>query len=175
MKRIILILTVAAVSFTALTGCGKTRNNSTDYSGTNADTQNKVEQNSSSTEITEGVPMTLKNCIVTYRGSTLATDWSKKDAIILSFDFQNTSNDKAMFSTSVGISLYQDGIELEPAMVSNSSVYDSGSAHTNILSGTVLPVQRAYVLVNTTSPIQFEIGEWISFGGSQKYTGVINF
>ena len=95
-------------------------------------------------------------------GYRLAKDYDGKDAVILDYEFTNNGEDAASAMFSLSFKLYQDGIELERAVVLDDS-YDSDNELKDIKTGATLACQCAYVLGNTTSPVEVEISEWISF------------
>ena len=64
---------------------------------------------------------------------------------------------------SVGTKAFQDGVQLESAMIVGDDSYDSGTSMKDVRPGTTIDVQCAYVLTSETSTVEFEMTEWISF------------
>ena len=65
--------------------------------------------------------------------------------------------------TAVYCSAFQDGIELDTALIMDDSIYDSGSFMREVRPGTTIDIQSAFVLSNTTSIVEVEVEEWITF------------
>lgn len=64
--------------------------------------------------------------------------------------------------TSTNVKAFQDGVELDIAMMMDDSVYDAGLGQKDIKPGTTLGVQSAFVLTSK-SPVEVEVSELISF------------
>ena len=62
---------------------------------------------------------------------------------------------------------YQNGLQLDIAVIADSSVCDPQSAMLEVKTGGSIDVQKAYVLVSETAPVSIEIGELFSFSGDK--------
>lgn len=103
-------------------------------------------------------------------GYTLSKDYEDKDAIIINYDFTNNSADTTSAMMALNFQLFQDGVELDTAIVSGDDSYDSDAEMKDIKSGVTLSCQAAYVLGNTTSPVEVEVAELFSFTNEQVAT-----
>lgn len=92
-------------------------------------------------------------------------DYSKKDVLIVTYEWTNNSDDEQMFSTAFGVKAYQDGIECSSLTVVDG--VDNSKLLSNIKPGATLQVQEAYVL-NGDSDVEVEVGPWIDLGNSTK-------
>lgn len=95
-------------------------------------------------------------------GYHLAKTYDDKDAVILDYDFTNNGEDAASAMFALSFKLYQNGVELETAIIIDDS-YDGDNALKDIKTGVTLSCQCAYELEDTTSPIEVEVSKFISF------------
>ncbi len=100
---------------------------------------------------------------VEIKGATLTEDYEGKPAIIVTYAWTNNSEETTSSMTSVSCSAFQDGVELETAIITGNDAYDSDAFMKDVRPGTTLDIQSAFLLSNTTSPIEIEVGEWITF------------
>ena len=104
----------------------------------------------------------------TNTGYTLAKDYQGQDTVIISFDFTNNNEDATSAMVALNIDAYQDGIELESAILTDAPEgYDSESEMKNIKQGATLNCQKAFVLSNTSSPVEVEAEELFSFSSDK--------
>lgn len=104
----------------------------------------------------------LGNYYVEITGASLSTDYEGNPAIIVSYSWTNNSEETTMPMTTVTCSVFQDGVGADPAIIMDES-YDGDSTMTEVRPGTTINVQEAFVLSNTTSPVEVEISEWLTF------------
>lgn len=100
---------------------------------------------------------------VEIKGAALAEDYEGKPAIVITYAWTNNSEDTTSAMVAVAEKAFQDGVQLETAIVMNDDVYDSGTGMKEVRPGTTLDIQCAYLLTSETSTVEFEITEWISF------------
>ena len=95
----------------------------------------------------------------------LAKDYEGKPVVIVKYLFTNVSNDDAAaFFTSFTAEVYQSGVGLNEAYVLEDSANYSAENQTKaIKKGARLEVEVAYELNDTTSDIEVEVKEWLSF------------
>lgn len=93
----------------------------------------------------------------------LAKDYEDKPIIVVEYQFTNNSDDAASFMTALSYTAFQDGIELESALVMDENVYDADAAMKEIKTGKSLKVYAAYLLNDKTNPVECEVTEFISF------------
>lgn len=94
-------------------------------------------------------------------GATQTTDFEGNPVLVVNFTFTNNGEKDANFMFATSAKAFQDGVELEIAIVTDDT-FDSSSALKDIKPGTSLPVQAAYVL-DSTSDVTVEVSELISF------------
>lgn len=100
---------------------------------------------------------------VEIKGASLAKDYEGKSAIIVTYAWTNNSENTTSAMVSVGTKAFQDGVQLESAIIIGDNSYDSGASMKEVRPGTTIDVQCAYVLTNERSTVEFELTEWISF------------
>ena len=100
---------------------------------------------------------------VEIKGASLAKDYEGNPAIVVTYAWTNNSDDTTSAMVSVGTKAFQDGVQLESAMIIGDDSYDSGTSMKDVRPGTTIDVQCAYVLTSETSTVEFELTEWISF------------
>lgn len=100
---------------------------------------------------------------VEIKGAALASDYEGNPAIIITYAWTNNGDDTTSAMVSIGEKAFQDGVQLETALIMDSSVYEAGSSMKDVRPGTTIDVQCAYALTSDTSTVEFELTEWISF------------
>ena len=93
----------------------------------------------------------------------LARDYDGNAALVVTYGFTNNSRDTRSFLFAIEANAFQDGIELEMAVIGDSSLVDSGSQMRNVRPGAGQAVTVAYLLTSETSPVELEISEYMSF------------
>ncbi|MBQ9902443.1 MAG: DUF5067 domain-containing protein [Clostridia bacterium] len=146
---------------TAVSGNDKTSESDVNVNNTEKQTD-KTETSSKDNENNkdEGVLGDYKVKILSYK---LAKDYEKKPAIVVTFEFTNNSDDATSFIVALNSQAYQDGIELETAIIMDSKVYNSSNSMKDIKPGKTIKVQTAYVLDNKKSDVEIEVSELFSF------------
>nr|WP_162612674.1 DUF5067 domain-containing protein [Flavonifractor sp. An135] len=99
---------------------------------------------------------------VEIKDATLSSDYEGNPAIIVTLSWTNNSEETTSAMLAVNTTAFQDGVELEMAIMMDEN-YDGESSMKDVRPGTTLDVQYAYVLSNTTSPIEIEVSELFSF------------
>lgn len=105
-------------------------------------------------------------CVV--KESTIFKDIQDRDAILIVYEFTNHSDDTAKFDFVLDKNVYQDGVELDSTFPPDKDDFMSPE----IKSGVTLEVKKAYVLRNTTSPVESEISEVLSFSDDKIVTTI---
>lgn len=99
-------------------------------------------------------------------------DYEGKTAVVITLGFTNNSDDTVNFMGEIDCSAFQDGVELETAIMTDGT--GAGDSQLlNIRPGAGIPVYVAYLTTSETSPIELEITEFLSFG-SDKIETTIN-
>ena len=105
-------------------------------------------------------------CVV--KGAEMCKDWSGKDAILITYNFTNNSDDAISFDVALDARAYQNGIGLETAILDE----DTDLLDVDIKPGITKEVKKAYVLSDTSSDVEIEISELISFNDDKIVTTV---
>ena len=95
--------------------------------------------------------------------ASLTKDYEDNDAIVISYEFTNNSDEAISFMVAIGAKAYQDGVELETAIITGDDNYSSEDLMKEIKPGATLTVQKAFALDNTTSPVEAEAEELFSW------------
>lgn len=93
----------------------------------------------------------------------LSKDYEDHPSAIVTYEWTNNGDETTSFMFAADASVFQGGVECETAIVSSGDDYDSELSMTEIKPGTTFTVQNAYVLRDTTSPIEVEVTELFSF------------
>lgn len=93
--------------------------------------------------------------------SHLTKDYDGKSTLVVNYTFKNNSEEANSFAVAVSAKAFQDGVELEMAVVTDDKKYDSGSSLKEIKPGASVKVQSAYVL-DGKSDVTIEVTESFS-------------
>ena len=97
------------------------------------------------------------------KGASLTKDYEGKSAIVITYAWTNNSDDTTSAMVSIGNKAFQDGVQLESAVIVGDDSYNAEASMKDVRPGTTIDVQCAYVLTSETSTVEFELTEWISF------------
>ncbi len=113
----------------------------------------------------EDTSSALGDYVVEIKSSRLAKDYEGKDVVIVTYSFTNKKNDTATsFAGAIEDNAYQNGVGLnECYFIDDSYEYNSENSTKEIKKGASIEVEVAYVLNDTTTPIDVEVGELFSF------------
>ena len=126
-----------------LAGCGNSNATSTSTSDAQKEDQKKSE---------EKQPEKYE---VTICSLTKITAYNVDPAAKITFNFTNNSDETVAFMSSVRVEAYQDGQQLEVAVITNGDVnYESTTK--KIKTGTSLDVEQAYKLISS-SDVEVEV------------------
>lgn len=100
-------------------------------------------------------------------------DYEGKPALLVNYSFTNNSDKKQSFMVAIKDAAFQDGIGLNDAITMGNE-YDSELQMKEIMPGKTLNVQAAYVLDDTTTPVEIQISELISFNDELIDTFTVN-
>ncbi len=93
----------------------------------------------------------------------IAKDYEGNSAIVINYQFTNNSDDAANFMFALSDKAFQNGIELESAIIMDSKTYDSDEKMKDIKPGKTIKVQSAFVLNDKKNTVEIEVSELISF------------
>ena len=119
-------------------------------------------KNASGSVLLEG---DFDGCHVILDKLTLSKDYNKKPAVLLHYIFKNSSSEAKSFTFTVSEKLFQSGIQLDMGFMVDGD--DSGSQLKEIKGGAQIEVTSAFILNDTSSPIEIELSELFSFSGDK--------
>lgn len=154
----VIIIVIAAASGSGSNDDTKTSSNETTVSSVDAEKK----------ETDENTIGDFK-CVV--KGAKITKDWEGKDAVLITYEFTNNSDSPISFDGALDDKLYQDGIELESAILSNdeeAKLIDT----VDLKPGITKEVKKAYSLRNKKSEIEVEIQEIFSFSDDMIKTTI---
>ncbi len=157
MKKFLSLL-LALIMALSLVACGSNANTPTpDDKNTPTNEQAKDESKGK-----------LGDYAVQFTGFSLAKDYEGNDAIIVTYDFTNNSEEATSAMTALVIRAYQDGVQLSSAILMDApDGYDAENEMKNIKTGATLACQTSFVLSSTSSPVEVEAEELFSFSDDQ--------
>lgn len=140
--------------------------NSTE-AGTEASTSDKGDDNTSSENTLGKYEVVIDSC-------RLANDYSGDPVVIIKYLFTNNSNEPASFIYSLSTNVFQNGVGLSDCyFVDESANYSSSGKSKNIQPGVTLEVEVAYILNDTTTPLDVEVTKLFSYNDSTKVTATL--
>lgn len=89
-------------------------------------------------------------------------DYSGKDVVIINYRYTNNSDETKSFMLAFNAQAFQNGVELENAIVTADKSYSSENILKDVKPGGTIEVQEAYVLQDN-SPVTVEVGALFSF------------
>lgn len=172
MKHRIWALLFALVLALSLTACGEAPSDGEKSNDQTAQTEtggNEAQSGEADAEepAAEGAG-DLGDFHVEVKGAALSTDYNGNPAIVINYAWTNNSEETTSAMVSLLEKAFQDGVELETAIIDDSN-YNAEATSKDIRPGTTLDVQCAFVLSSETSPVEFELSEVFSFS-SDKVT-----
>ena len=107
----------------------------------------------------------LGDFAVTIESARLAKDYEGKDVVIVKYTFENLNDeDGDSFMWAMDDKVFQNGVGLNKSyFVDDSANYSSDNQSKEIRKGASIEVEVAYELNDTTTPIEVEVSELISF------------
>lgn len=102
----------------------------------------------------------------------LSKDYQGAAAIVVSLGFTNNGTDTDNFLGSISCKAFQDGVELETAILSDEDSGNGESQLKNVRPGAGIEVSVAYVLTSDTSPVELELEELFGFSDDKIETSI---
>ncbi len=107
---------------------------------------------------------TLGDYNVEIKSCRLAEDYEGKPIAIITYGFTNNGDSPSAFYVSLDTEVFQNGIGLnECYFADDSAKYNSDNQTKEIKKGATLDVEVAYELNDTTTDLEVEVSEFISF------------
>lgn len=169
MKKKILATILTALICVSAAACGDS--SSTNTSSGNAEPSSAASSNTpvadnTSKEESSSLPSSgeVGDYTVAIQDCSFDKDSEGNKVIIINWDFTNNSDEAIMPLVAVQTKAYQDGVELETAILISDN-YDAGIAQKQVKPGASLNgCQDAFVL-SSDSPVEFEVSPLISLDG----------
>ncbi len=150
MKKLLTLLTLLALLLFGLCSC--------------LDTDEIGDQGSESVSQNAPSDSELGDYSVVIESCRLASDYEGEPVVIVKYKFTNNSDDAVAFMWTIDAAAFQDGIGLnESYFVDDSAGYSSDNQTKKIKKGASLYVEVAYELNDTTTDVEIEVSELISF------------
>lgn len=105
---------------------------------------------------------------VTIDDATQSQDYEGKPVIVVTYTFTNNSSKDGSFLSTVRNQAFQDGVELDTAIVADGSV-DTSSAMKQIKPGASITVQWAFALTSK-SDVEVELSNFLDFSDKPVVT-----
>ena len=99
----------------------------------------------------------------------MCNDWTDKDAVLITYEYTNNSDDAIRFDIALDAKAYQNGIGLETAILDEDTDW---LVDVDIKPGITKEVKKAYVLSDTSSVVEIEVTELFSFSDDKIVTTV---
>lgn len=115
-----------------------------------------------------GNPNAIGDYVCVVKEAKLCKDYMDRDAVLITYEFTNNSSGAISFDVALEDKVYQDGIGLETAIL----IDDTDIIDVEIKSGVTKEVRKAYLLRDTTTDLEVEISEWLSFSNDKIVTNV---
>ncbi|MDR1464910.1 MAG: DUF5067 domain-containing protein [Oscillospiraceae bacterium] len=92
------------------------------------------------------------------------TEYTKDELILVTYKWTNNSSNATSFLIALDEKVYQDGIECTSTIAGDG---ETRKEYADLKPGATLELTLAYELINTTSPVEVEVGESFSFSDAQ--------
>ena len=94
-------------------------------------------------------------------------DCDDKPVIGVTYEFTNQSEDAIAFDSALYATAYQDGVELDLAILDGAYPEEYENASRNIKPGKTLTCKGYYVMTSETDPVEVEVIELIALNGGK--------
>ncbi len=156
---IIAVVVVIIVLIAAIAGGSDETSTSTDNPSQVVDAESK-----------QNADGEIGDYICKVKSADICKNWEGKQSVKVVYEFTNNYSEPQSFDIALDTKLFQDGIGLESTFISGDD--DNALYDVEIKSGATKDVIKYYVLRDTTTPIEVEITELISFD-DEKITTTI--
>lgn len=109
-----------------------------------------------------GGAVTVGDYAVEIKDAFKTTDYEGKAAIVITYTWTNNSDDTTSAMVSLMEKAFQDGVQLESAILYDVDGYDPSPYMMEIRPGVSLDVQQAFVM-KSNSPIEVEVSDLFGF------------
>lgn len=166
-KRVwfILLIVIAVIVIIAAVASG----------GKGSDTGNQPSGSNSGAVVNNGGDSNLGKSKVEIKSCTLTKDFEGSPAAVVTFSYTNNGKEAQAFDIAFITHAYQNGIEAEKCyFLQDESYENTNNQSKEIKPGVTIDVKVAYKLNDTKSPVEVEVGQFLSFDDT-KITKTFNF
>lgn len=104
---------------------------------------------------------------VEIKSAVLTTDYGGSPAILITYSWTNNSQETTNALSAFVERAFQDGVQLDSATIlSTNPQYSAGTALRDVRPGASTDVQRAYLVSDSGSPVEFEVVEFLGDEGA---------
>lgn len=170
--RMLAALSMAAILLTV--GCGGTPETTTAPAATTeAAAPAETSEAAAPAETTEAAaPAADAEFVVTIDGSRVTKDYEGNPALVVDYTFTNNSEETTSFMLAAHSKAFQDGVQLEVAMIMDDANFSVENGMKDLRPGTSLAIQEAFVLTSE-SDVELEVEEFLSMDGTMLATAVL--
>ena len=162
-RFIILAVILVVIVIIAVAATSGDDSSSTDAGNTSANSSIDAQAN-------ETVDGQIGDYICTVKSAEICKNWEKKDSVKITYSFTNNAKEAQSFDIALTDNVYQDGVGLESTFISSDD--DDWGVDVKIKPGVTKEVAKVYKLRDTTTDLEVEIGEWLSFDDTKITTTV---
>lgn len=112
-------------------------------------------------------PNAIGDYVVSLSDSKIVQDYDGNNVLIVTYDYTNNSSDPTAFDIAFITHAYQNGVEIEKCYYSDVYDIDSSLQSATIQPGVTSSVQEAFYVTDMSTPIQVEVGLFLSFEDDQ--------
>lgn len=165
MKRRIMSLLSAALLLLSLAACGSDKSGSSQAAQQNAAPEKTVTVPAATIPAPVALEPsgTLGKYDVQINDFEIVTDYKGEPAVLVKFSFTNNSEENASAISDLEYKAFQNGLQLETAIIADDSVYNANDQMKEIQPGAMIDITVAYNLDSETAPVEFEVSESFSF------------
>lgn len=171
MKKLFSVVTSVAL-LVSLTACGSAPTPHQDAATQNA-TQANVQTATPTPEATTAKGIVDNKYDVEIVSAKTATDYQGNPAIVVTYNFTNSSTQNAALLTSVGANAFQNGVQCGVAVMM-PDVMDAGPSTAQVQPGATVTADCAYSIKDLENPVTVQVGPLINVNGTVNAQMVFN-
>ncbi len=168
-KKRLIIIAVIVVVLIVIGIIGSSGGDSDKNNDTNATNSSVAAASSVEADTTENNSNTIGNYGCVVKSAKLTKNWEGADTVLITYEFTNNSKSPASFDVALVDHIYQNGIGLETTFLDDE---DTDLLDVEIKPGASKEVKKAYKLRDTSTDLEIEIEELISFSDDKIVTTV---
>lgn len=115
-----------------------------------------------STPVSSNGSGALGKYYIEIKSAALTTDFEGNPAIVITYSWTNNSEETTSADVCFLEKAFQNGIQIDSAIIGKSDIYDSMLGMKDIRPGATLDVQAAYLITSSTAIVEFEVSELFS-------------